>query len=294
MLKKYTILTFILLVLVGGRPAFAQDAFSEIKDYNLQLIAKNELVYRAEKLLLDKNYEALDHLADSYRKSKEYFIDGEWNLSVLYDGLSFYQNRRPEEDWKKRIEQLQDWSLKRPDSITPKIALAECLIGYAFHGRGYLVASETEEYRWRIFNERMNQSNKVISEALILKESCPALLSAILRIGTTFLERADYEKIYDKAITYDQKYNVYYFRKAWNLLPRWNGAEGELVKFAENSANAIGGNDGDVLYAQIIWFVQRKDHPNLFPNDVSGVSWERVAKGLKILNERNAVVPGPQ
>lgn len=287
-MKIYLLCLMLSLSLVTGRTAFGEDQFSIVSNYSQDVAAKKQLSLRVEKMLLDEQYQELEDLADSFRKNRETYLDGDWKLAVLYDALSFYQDKHTEEDWSKRIGQLKEWNKKRPESITAKVALSECMTGYAFHGRGYKYASETEEMKFNIFNERLNEASKIISDALRLKTTCPGTWSAIMRFGMTGLERQDYENVFAKAISLEPKYSTYYFRKTWSLLPRWYGDKGELAKFADTAANSIGGDDGDVLYSQIIWFIKRFDHPKLFPEDVVGVSWERVTRGLNLINEKSS------
>src|SRR5204863_10147801 len=41
--------------------------------------------------------------------------------------------------------------------------------------------------------------------------------------------------------------------RAVYLLPRWNGEEGEWEKDLAKSADRVGGDEGDVLYARGVW-----------------------------------------
>jgi len=68
-------------------------------------------------------------------------------------------------------------------------------------------------------------------------------------------------------------------------MPRWNGGPGELAAFMKTSADQVGGDDGDVLYSRIAWYLQFQISGNIFLD--SGVSWDRVNKGFLIQEKRH-------
>jgi len=76
---------------------------------------------------------------------------------------------------------------------------------------------------------------------------------------------------------------IYYFRMAIMLMPRWYGEEGELERFCQDAADHIGGINGDILYARILWFLDRNfDLDNLGKRNPS-IDWKRVKRGIEAL-----------
>ena len=68
-------------------------------------------------------------------------------------------------------------------------------------------------------------------------------------------------------------------------MPRWYGKPGEWEQFAADSANKLGGDEGEVLYARIIWFLHdKKVFHNIFAE--STVKWERVKRSFEALLKR--------
>lgn len=88
---------------------------------------RDAILSNIESLLAVSDFNQLDKIADEYRTSKAAFEDGEWKLSVFYDVIAYYLRKTPEEKWVSRIGRLKEWVAAKPDSITARVALAECL-----------------------------------------------------------------------------------------------------------------------------------------------------------------------
>lgn len=243
------------------------------------------ILYQSESLLLNSKFDELDKIADNYRTTKAEFIDGEWKLNIFYDGMSYYLRKAPEENWLRRIDKLNDWVKYKPDSITARVALAECLVGYAFFKRTWKYADDVKEEQWELFHRYMNEALIVLDQAQKLQNKCPGLWSAYQRLDYSGNWDIDqHYKFLNSAIAFEPKYNTYYFRTAYLLLPWWYGEKGEWEKFAESLANGIGGDEGDIIYTRIIWFMARRSPKNVV-DDNPNISWKRVNKGVQLLKK---------
>ena len=250
---------------------------------------RNAILAQTESLLSASDYDGLEKVADSYRTSKAAFTDGEWKLSVYYDDLAYYLCERSEEDWVRRLNKLKEWVAAKPESITARVALAECLDGYAFYGRGAAYANEVQEDQWRRFNERLAEAQDVLDQAKDLQQKCPGWWAAYLRLAVGLQwERAQYDDFLASAIAYEPTYNVYYYRAAWYLLPWWFGENGDWEDFAKSAADSVGGNDGNILYTRIVWFLARRA-----PRDVvtknPRIQWQRVNNGIALIKRGNDI-----
>jgi hypothetical protein len=249
-----------------------------VHDYTFRINFRNSV----DKTLSESQFEALDGAATSFRTLKRQSANGEWTLSVIYEELSYYLRDVPEADWLTRLERLQTWVAAKPESITARIALAECLIGYAFHGRGGNYSPQVTAQQWGTFNERMDKASKILNDAGSLKQKCPEWWAAYQRLALGNMGRSDYDRLFDAAIADEPSYNTFYFRKAWYLLPWWNGEEGEWERFAGLSADNLGGDEGDILYARIVWFIDRRAPNNVVDNNPR-ISWDRVKRGIELI-----------
>jgi hypothetical protein len=126
-----------------------------------------------------------------------------------------------------------------------------------------------------------------LMEVKDISPSCPGWLAAFQRIALSGWPPQAYEKLFKAAIAGEPTYNMYYFRKAWHLMPRWFGKPGEWEEFATASANKTGGEAGDVLYARIVWFLDRRGPYDNMAQKPKSIDWDRVYRGLKVIKAYN-------
>ncbi len=244
-----------------------------------------EIRKSAMSLVGTKDFDALDALARKHRDSKEQSSDGVWKLNAVYEGLRIDKHESSETQWKEHLAVLRGWVKAKPDSATARIALAESLISYAWRARGGGYASTVSKEGWKLFGERLRQATDVLGDARSLKEQCPRWWSmmqqAALGLGA---DRTAYDRIFNEAIARDPNYQAYYVRKVNYLLPRWHGKPGEWEAFLAKAADNVGGEDGDVLYARVVWFSE-STFDNIFQE--CRVSWARVNKGFEAMLKRS-------
>lgn len=256
-----------------------------------EMAEHRDIGQKAEQFLLSGKFEELESMATKYRTSKEMFSDGEWKLSVFYDGMSYYLRSASEDSWKSRLGKLKLWVQNKPKSVTAHVALAECLVGYAFFGRSHGWAKDVSEEQWKLFNERLDEATRVLLEVKEAGPSCPGWLSAFQRIAVADWSRKEYENLFEKAVASEPQYNMYYFRKAWQLMPRWFGKPGEWEEFASAAADRVGGVQGDILYARIVWFMDRRGPYKNLVEKPQSIAWDRVERGLQAIRTSNGSKP---
>jgi hypothetical protein len=247
----------------------------EIKDIKSQ----------ASALLTGGDYEKLDDLAEKFRDSKESYADGRWKLYYVYNGLVF-GDEASDADWAQHFGALKSWIKARPNSITARIAMADNLDYFAWKARGTDYAGKVSDASWKLFFQRLTEANNVLMSAKSLKEQCPFWWSVLLRTELGLqTERAQYDSTFDAATKAWPDYPALYFYRANYLLPRWNGTEGEWENDLQKSADKIGGQDGDMLYARVVWDMHQYVYStNIF--EEYKLSWERVNAGLAAIEKR--------
>ncbi len=77
----------------------------------------------------------------------------------------------------------------------------------------------------------------------------------------------------------------YHFSKVNYLMPRWYGKEGDWEAFADDAATKIGGDDGDILYARLVWEMkQKRVYDRIY--EEARISWKRARHGFELLHQR--------
>lgn len=236
-------------------------------------------------LLLDsKDYDQLAGLADKLRTSKDRYADGRWKLEDIYNGL-VPKRMAPDEEWEKRLTALGRWSVSRPDSITARVAWANAIVQYAWKARGTGLADKVTEEGWQLFFKRLAEAAKVLKEAKALKEKCPFYWEVVLWADLGLqANKSRFNLDFDEAIKFEPDFVHFYTSRATYLLPRWYGSENEWHSDLINAADKIGGENGDLLYAQVLWHMHQRYNQITIEDDPQ--SRARSDKGFEVIEKR--------
>jgi hypothetical protein len=255
------------------------DAFQDSND----LVTLQAYRSTISGLLDSEDFKQLDCIADSVRSNKTRFAGGFWQLRSFYRGVSEVQGHATEEDWRTRIEHLQKWSTANPTSITARVALAEAYTSYAWHARGDGMGDTVTDNGWKLFGQRIDQARMTLEDASSLPSRCPEWYSAMLLVARA--QGWDIDKVTEllkKAAAFAPDYYYNYRSLAVYMLPKWEGQDGDASRFAEDSANRVGGAQGDILYFQIATgIVCACDEPEFIR-----MSWPRLQKGYEALEKQ--------
>jgi hypothetical protein len=232
-----------------------------------------------------QDYDALENLAEQGRSANDAWPSGNWRVVPVYNGLEL-SDAQAESVWLARQNALQAWVKDRPESITARVALARHLVNYAWKARGLGFANTVSDKGEQLFEERLQQAQSVLSEANNLTERCPVYWSTLMKIGLGLrMDRDEYDRIYQQAMAAYPDYTPAYVQRAIFLLPRWYGAKGEWVTDLTKMADKIGGEKGDILYAQVAWSMHGfSDKKNIFTENEE-LSWDRVNRGWDALEK---------
>lgn len=245
---------------------------------------RNEMPARVLSLFTNRDYDALEKMAAEYRASQAEYADGFQKLAFVYNGVTPACGA-PDEIWQAHQIQLQDWIRAKPDSPTPRIALARLLTAYAWKARGSGWASKVRQEDWQTFFSRLQTALRYLQSANQLK--CPAYWSSLQQIGLGLqFDRAQYDRIFAQATNDFPTYPTYYELRAVYLLPRWNGTGHEWEADLAKSADRMGGDAGDILYARVVWQMHLTySSKNVF-NEFPEISYSRVVRGFDAIINR--------
>ena len=241
---------------------------------------QNEIKLEALTLFTNKDYRGLEALAALRRGSKARYPNGNWKLTFTYAGLE-PSNEESAATWQARLALADDWIRARPESMTARVAKARLLIAQAWKIRSSDWADNVAEANWKPFQAKLVEATAVLNKAKPLQERCPIYWAAWQKVAVGLgMRRTDYDALVSQAIKEFPDYGYYYNSRAIFLLPRWYGKEGEWERDLTKSADELGGEAGDKLYAQVVCEVH--NHGGVV--DVfqgKQASWERVDKGFE-------------
>ena len=240
---------------------------------------QDQIKAKALALLNDRDFDGLEALAARYRDSKEKYADGKWKLSYVYTGLE-PSGSDPEPVWQERQKQIRSWIRDKPGSVTARVAMGAVLVDYAWQARGSGWAGSVSDEGWRSMSERLQEAAQILGETRGLQEKCPVYWSTLQRVAAGLqLDKTHYTALFEKTVKAYPDYENYFNLRAYYLLPRWYGGPGELERDLEQSADRIGGDEGDMVYAQVVWNVHEYGTTtNVFAENQ--FSWPRTSRGF--------------
>jgi hypothetical protein len=91
-------------------------------------------------------------------------------------------------------------------------------------------------------------------------------------------------KLLDRAVAFEPNYSYCYQTYATSLLPEWDGEKGEVEDFLQQTADKIGGDEGNILYFRVAGYLVCCQ-----TNEDMKFSWPRIQGGFNALEHRSGV-----
>src|SRR5579863_3187181 len=235
-------------------------------------------------MFVEGRFQQLDCLADSFRANKDIFPGGMWKVHTIYLAIEKPMLHPTEKDWKAHIDRLEHWSVKRPDSITARVALAEVYVNYGWEARGGGYADTVSKTGWSLFDKRIARAKQVLDDALKIPAKCPEWYTAMQQVALAQgWNPGTKRELLEKAVKFEPDYYYYYRIYANSLLPQWDGAEGQLEQYLEETADNLGGSAGDIVYFHVA------DSLLCCANSEAKLIWPRVQRGFDALEKQTGV-----
>ncbi|MGZ4872271.1 MAG: hypothetical protein ACXVK3_10305 [Candidatus Angelobacter sp.] len=254
------------------------------------LAERDETAYstRVRTQMEQENFLVLDNVAAAERAGKTRFPGGGWKLFTFYSAVESPKEKPPatEAEWADTLDRLKRWAAQRPESITAQVSLGYAYLNYAWQVRGDGDAASITPEGKRLLNERVTLAE---TELLGAEAKCPEWYYVMLQLGRARgWEAEDLTAMLQKAIAFEPEFYYSYQEVARSLMPKWRGKDGDVERFAEESANKAGGKAGDILYWQV---TQSLMGDRELGNIVQHLSWSRAMVGYQALVAQYGVTP---
>ena len=215
-------------------------------------VARNQIKITVQSLFYQEKFAELESMADEFRKSKARLPEGVWKLQFFYEGLGT-KDRSPE-GWKKLFGITEKWLKQSPDSITARVVAAGAWIDFGGEARGKGYADSVSDEGWRILAASNEKAFKLLeAKSSEGTDDCPQRYYYLLTIARSQgWGRAQFEYLFNEAVTFEPTYYSFYIIKAKYLLPRWYGEDGEWQQFAEDAVRLTPESEGKSAYMRIV------------------------------------------
>ena len=262
--------------------AFAPVVMMESEESKQQDAIKE----KARETFQNGDFDRLEQMAAEYRSDKDRYPEGRSKLTFFYGGLTELDETNSDEFWTARLKALDQWVKVHPDSVTAPVALADTWINYAWKARGHGYADSVDSQSFQLFEQRTALAHAILNEAGKKEAKCPGYWWVMQNVALDEgWSKSEYEKLFDMAIQSNPNFFEYYAKKSNYLLPRWYGVPGDWEEYVESAADKIGGEEGDVLYARLVWrMIQQRAYSRIYKE--TKISWARTKKGFDLLHKR--------
>jgi hypothetical protein len=198
-------------------------------------------------------YADLDTLAQQLQQQRSRFEGGAWRLHVLFGTLSSPGSATATDAaWKAQIAKLEQWAQSSPASPTPRIALAQTYLRFAWKARGHGYANTVTPEGWALFQGRVQSARSTLEQSAALAENSPHWYLEMQGVALDQQwDRAAFDALAERALAHEPGYYYFATSESNYLLPKWYGKSGDTERYAAQVADRIGGDEGDAVYFQI-------------------------------------------
>jgi len=231
----------------------------------------------------DEKFEQLEAIAAKARSQKERFLGGAWKLNVFYNTIQGPGSLTATDAvWNAHMERLQRWIEAKPESITPRVALAQAYLRFAWKARGKGYGDTVTSNGWKLFGERVQQARETLekAEAVSTKDAQWYRNMQTVALAQGW-DRGQTDDLLQKASDLEPNYFYFYTAHANYLLPKWYGKPGDAEIFAQTIADHLGGPEGNLVYFEIALLDNCCKAKEQMPN----LSWDRVKQGFTALEQ---------
>jgi hypothetical protein len=240
---------------------------TDLRDFRVSLLG----------LFNSRRYADLDTLAQQLQQQRSRFKGGAWRLHIFFGTLSSPGSATATDAaWKAHIAKLEQWAQSSPASPTPRIALAQTYLRFAWKARGHGYSNTVTPEGWALFRERVNSARSTLEQSAVLAENSPHWYLEMQGVALDQQwDRAAFDALAERALAHEPGYYYFATSESNYLLPKWYGKAGDTERYAAEVADRIGGDEGNAVYFQIAAAInccKRTQAPAL--------SWPRVQQGF--------------
>jgi hypothetical protein len=268
------------LILAASRPLAAAEPIAPAGDQDSQDLSDTDLRdFRVSLLGLFNSgrYADLDTLAQQLQQQRSRFKGGNWRLHVLFGTLSSPGSATATDAaWKAQIAKLEQWAQSSPASPTPRIALAQTYLRFAWKARGHGYANTVTSEGWALFRARVQSARTTLEQSAAVADNSPHWYLEMQGVALDQQwDRAAFDALAERALAHEPGYYYFALSESNYLLPKWYGRSGDTEQYAAEVADRIGGDEGDAVYFQIAAAINCCKR-----TQAQALSWPRVQRGF--------------
>jgi hypothetical protein len=251
------------------------------------------LIKSTEPLLLSHRFDALEAMADGFRRTDARFPGGHSRLYHFYRDLGSFagggcdcSDDGTAVSFARKQEAIDAWLADRPQSLTAQIVNAQLLINYAWVARTRSYGSTITDAQWALYRARLREAGAWLYK--LNPKDDPNIYSEQMLIAQAEPDaRPRLDALYMEAVRTFPRFFHYYADRADRLQWKWYGRPGELAALTRSLAVVPGGDDGEIAYAFV---AGRLAGQNLYASRTvyrdAGLTWAGIQQAYAVRERR--------
>ena len=278
------VLTFLLFMMAVTLPA------SAVEEPWVELPEDQAIREQTKAAFLAGQFDRLDTWADDYLASRSKTASGNWKLLIFYSTFGYYPHflyaDYDDATLARMAGQAQKWIDARPHSRAARIVMGLALMDRAWVCRGRDALPRISLECWATYFKYKKQSfdylMSVRQEAADDPQWYAAMLTAMLPEGP---QLGDPQAMAREAVSKFGDYGGIYEPIVLINAPLFGARQATLDELIEKAADAVGGTEGDIVYAKIYLIVaERITREYTFGQ--TRAMWARLDVGFEALLKR--------
>lgn len=236
--------------------------------------------HKGAALLAAKQYDEIEKVAAQLQKSNAANSKGSPHLALFLEGLVV----GGDSNFAALQAKIAAWRAARPQSNLARLAAIQMWTDAASKARGSGYANTITPAMSAKIEVLLAKSTQGLKNLPPTAFESPLAFIVALDCGLLAgAPREFLDNLFEAGTRKFPNYLPLYRTRTIHLLPRWFGEPGESIEMIESRADQIGGENGDVFYARVIWHLAQTtgDIESDFSYDYS-----RVTRGLERLHQR--------
>lgn len=229
------------------------------------------------------DFDKLERMHDEFARSALRATDGTWMLESFqwaFDNWFYVQDEAT-------IRKLfADWKEKLPAARLRPIAEAEMWQRVAWKARGEGFSGSTTREGQDLFLERLRKASQALeASAEVGKDSPIWYWVALIVAGSSGRPQAQFDALFDEAVTKFPTYLPLYLTRVNYLLPQWGGDYDKVDAFVQDAVKRTAATEGTSFYAWIYVDILRKHQGDRFFGETRA-SWPVMRESFEDMTKR--------
>ena len=261
-------------------PKYRGTAFETKPKYDHQLLSTAQSAIW--QFMLDEDFAKIDRMYDEFMKAPIRASEGILMIDAFRRALGNLFMVKEEADLTRFFAV---WREKSPDSRLRPVAQADMWQALAWKARGSAGSSRVTPEGKDLFQERLRLASRALEASADVGKDDPLWYwVALIVAGSSARPAAQFDALYDEAVTKFPAYLPLYYTRLNYLLPQWGGDWDAVDAFVQDAVKRTRATEGTTMYAWLYTDAFMKIDGN--PFEVTKARWPALRASFEDMVKR--------